>query len=108
MKSLVKEITIVNEGTIRFPILLNGPGWKSTENDNLSVIESGKDKVLFAKIIKAIDGARQMICLQSYLSQDTEIIDSLIRAVEERRVKVFVLSSADARLSDTIEEEQDF
>jgi phosphatidylserine/phosphatidylglycerophosphate/cardiolipin synthase-like enzyme len=108
MKSIIKEITVINEGTIRFPVLPNGSGWKSTETDKLSILESGKNKVLFAKIIKAIDSAKQMICLQSYLIQDTELIDCLIRAVEERQVKVFVLSCADARLKNTIEEEQDF
>ena len=108
MKSLIKEINIINEGTIPFPILPNGSGWKSTETEKLSVIESGAGKVLFSKIIKAIDGAKQMVCLQSFLIQDTEIIDALIRAVEEREVKVFVLSSAEARLKETIEEEEDF
>lgn len=108
MKSLIKEINIINEGTIPFPILPNGSGWKSTEKEKLSVIESGVGKVLFSKIIKTIDSAKQMVCLQSFLIQDTEIIDALIRAVEEREVKVFVLSSAEARLKETIEEEEDF
>ncbi|MBS4013955.1 MAG: phosphatidylserine/phosphatidylglycerophosphate/cardiolipin synthase family protein [Bacteroidetes bacterium] len=108
MKSLIKEISIINEGTIPFPILPNGSGWKSTEKEKLSVIESGEGKVLLSKIIKAIDSAKQMVCFQSFLIQDTEIIDSLIKAVEERDVKVFVLSSAEARLKETIEEEEDF
>lgn len=108
MESLIKEINIINEGTIAFPILPNGSGWKSTEKEKLSVIESGEGKVLFSKIIKAIDSAKQMVCFQSFLIQDTEIIDALIKAVEEREVKVFVLSSAEARLKETIEEEEDF
>lgn len=108
MKSLVKEINIINEGTIQFPILPNGSGWKSTEKEKLSVIEAGEEKVLFSKIIKTIESAKQMVCLQSFLIQDTEIIDALINAVEEREVKVFVLSSAEARLKETIEEEDDF
>jgi len=108
MKTLIKEINIINEGTIQFPILPNGLGWKSTEKEKLSVIESGEGKVLLSKIIKAVDSAKQMVCLQSFLIQDTEIIDTLIKAVEERDVKVFVLSSAEARLKETIEEEEDF
>jgi len=108
MKSLIKEINIINEGTIQFPILPNGSGWKSTEKEKLSVIESGEGKVLFSKIIKAIESAKQIICLQSFLIQDTAIIDALLKAVEEREVKVFVLSSAEARLKETIEEEEDF
>ncbi len=82
-------------------------GWKSTEHNNLSVIESGKDGVLLSKMIEAIDKADELICLQSFLIQDTELIDSLLRATE-RKVKVFVLSSAEARLKDRIEEETDF
>lgn len=108
MKSLIKEINIINEGTIPFPILPNGSGWKSTEKEKLSVIESGEGKVLLSKIIKAIDSAKQIVCLQSFLIQDTEIIDALIRAVKEREVRVFVLSSAEARLKETIEEEEYF
>ncbi len=107
MKTLVKEIHVLNEGTIQFPILPNGLGWKSTEQSNLSVFESGNQKTLFSKIINAIDKAQGFICLQSFLIQDSEIIDSLLKAVE-RKVKVFVLSSAEARLKDRIEEETDF
>lgn len=108
MKSLIKEINIINEGTIPFPILPNGSAWKSTEKEKLSVIESGEGKILFSKIIKAIESAKQVICLQSFLIQDTAIIDALITAVEEREVEVFVLSSAEARLKETIEEEENF
>jgi phosphatidylserine/phosphatidylglycerophosphate/cardiolipin synthase-like enzyme len=108
MKYLIKEINIINEGTIKFPILPNGSGWKSTEKEKLSVTESGEGKVLFSKFIEAIDEAKRMICLQSFLIQDTEMIDALLRAVKERGVKVFLLSSAEARLKETIEEEEDF
>jgi phosphatidylserine/phosphatidylglycerophosphate/cardiolipin synthase-like enzyme len=107
MKALVKDIHVVNEGTIQFPILPNGSGWKSTEQSSLSVFESGEQKTLFYKIINAIDKAQEFICLQSFLIQDSAIIDSLLKAVE-RKVKVFVLSSAEARLKDKIEEETDF
>ena len=108
MKTLTKEIIIINEGTIQFPILPNGSGWKTTEKEKLSVIESGAGKVMFSKIIKAIDSAKELVCLQSFLIQDTAIIDVLIKAVKDRKVKVIVLSSAEARLKETIEEEQDF
>jgi phosphatidylserine/phosphatidylglycerophosphate/cardiolipin synthase-like enzyme len=107
MKALVKEIYIENEGSIQFPILPNGLGWKSTEMENLSVFESGEQKILFSKIINEIDKAQEFICLQSFLIQDSVLIDSLLKAVE-RNVKVFVLSSVEARLKDRIEEETDF
>ena len=107
MKALEKEIHVVNEGTIQFPILPNGSGWKSSEQSNLSIFESGEQKTMFSKIISAIDKAQEFICLQSFLIQDSALIDSLLKAVE-RKVKVFVLSSAEARLKDRIEEETDF
>jgi len=108
MKTLTKEITIINEGNFQFPILPNGAGWKSTEKENLSVMESGEQKILLSRIIKAIDSAKELICLQSFLIQDTALIDALTKAVEQRQVKVYVLSSAEARLKETIEEEADF
>ena len=107
MKALVKEIHVVNEVTIQFPILPNGSGWKSSEQSNLSIFESGEQKTLFSKIISAIDKAQEFVCLQSFLIQDSALIDSLLKAVE-RKVKVFILSSAEARLKDRIEEETDF
>lgn len=108
MRVVERNIEIVNESLIEFPVLPNGPGWASTEGDRLSVIESGKDRVLFSKFIKAIEGAKRLVCLQSFLIQDTEIIDALIDAVENRGVKVFVLSSVETRLKASIEEEPDF
>lgn len=108
MKTLIKEITLNNEEEIPFPILSNGSGWKSTEQENLSVIESGDQKVLLSKMINAIDNAEELICVQSFLFQDTALVDSLLNAVVQRKVQVFILSSVEARLKDTIEEEQDF
>lgn len=108
MKTLHKVITIVNQGTIQFPIVKNGSGWQSTEEDYVSIIESGPQKHLLSKIVDEIELAFSMICLQSFLIQDTVIIDALLKVVKERDVKVFILSSAEARLKDTIEEEQDF
>lgn len=109
MKTITKETLLKNEGTILYPIQsTTGKGWDSTESENLSVIESGENGVLFKKILNAIENAQSMICMQSFLIQDTLVIDALITAVEKRQVKVYVLSSAEARLQDKIEEEQDF
>ncbi len=107
MKALTKELFILNEGLIQFPILPNGPGWKSTEKKELPIIESGEEGVFLSKILTAIKQSKEMICLQSFLIQDTEVISALLNAVE-RHVRVFVLSSVEARLKETIEEEQSF
>ncbi len=107
MKEITRDIYVLNDGAIQFPILPNGTGWKSTELDNLSVIESGEKKKLQFKIIDAIENAEEFICLQSFLIQDSVLIDALLNAVE-RKVKVFVLSSVEARLTASVEEEADF
>ena len=107
MTALIKDIYVINKGLVHFPILPNGSGWKSTELENLSVVESGEQKKMLSKIINAINNAKDFVCLQSFLIQDSALIDSLLKAVE-RNVKVFVLSSAEARLKDRIEEETDF
>lgn len=108
MRTITKETTIINDGNIHFPIVPNGSGWKSTEGESLSVIESGQQKVLLSKIIKAIDSAEDIICMQSFLIQDTILIDALVRAVELRGVRVYVLSSVEARLKEKIQYETDF
>jgi phosphatidylserine/phosphatidylglycerophosphate/cardiolipin synthase-like enzyme len=108
MKTIIKKIQVKNVESIKYPIIPNGFGWTSTERNNLSVIESGEKKILLYKIVKMIESAEQMICLQSFLIQNSPIIDALLKAVEKRKVKVFVLGSAEARIKDTIEEEQDF
>lgn len=107
MKKITREIIIKNEASINFPLLPNGNGWRSSENDGHSVLESGPGKVLLREVIKAIGSARQMICLQSFLIQDSELIDALVMAVNERNVRVFLLSSADARLKNTVTEDDD-
>lgn len=104
---ILKEVTIVNEGVLQLPIIPNGLGWKSTEKENLLIIESGEHKVMLSKIIALVDNSKEFICLQSFLFQDSELINSLLRAVQ-RSVKIFVLSSAEARLKDRIEYEPDF
>lgn len=108
MKSLIKEIEIYNTGIVQCPILPNGLGWNSTELENLNVVESGDRKVLLTKIIRMIDSAESMICIQSFLIQDSAIIDTLIKCVDQRGIKVFVLSSAEVRIKESIEEEEDF
>lgn len=108
MKTLTKEVIINNDEVIPHPILKHGNGWLSTELDSLSVTETGEKGVLLNKIISAINNAQYLICVQSFLFQDTALIDALKNAVVKRNVKVYVLSSADARLKDTIYQEEDF
>lgn len=104
---LIKEIFIENEGALSYPILTNGKGWVSSETTNDTLIESGERFVLMNKIVSLIDNAKEFICLQSFLIQTSPVTEALKRA-SDKGVKVYILSSAEARLKDTIEEEQDF
>lgn len=71
--------------------------WQSTEEQQLSIIESGPKQVLFHSIIEHIQQAEEIVCLQSFLIQDTSIIDALVEA-SQRDVKVFILDAAETRL----------
>ena len=109
MKELKYKETFENTGNLQNVFTPTNKEWQSTENQNLSVIESGKKGVLFKNIIYNIKKAQKMICLQSFLIQDTEIIDALLLAKEERDVKIFVMDSAEARLSNSgFEEDESF
>lgn len=108
MKAISKETSVYNNNILDFPIIQNGSEWISTEDRNLAVLESGPSRIFFNKILEAINAAREVICLQSFLIQDSPIIDALVKAVQQRHVRVFVLSSAEARLKESIITEEDF
>jgi len=98
MKELVYKKSFENEKVLHNVFIPTNKEWVSTENDELSIIESGKNGVLFNKIITDIYAAKVMVCLQSFLIQDTKIIDALLKAKQERGIKVFVMGCAEAKL----------
>ncbi len=89
--------TFHNEEVLDNVFIPTKSNWQSTEWQQLSVIESGPKQVLFHKIIEHIQQAEELICLQSFLIQDTSIIDALVEA-SQRDVKVFILDAAETRL----------
>lgn len=107
MKELKISKKFKNNTLLNNVFLPTNKTWKSTENNNLSVIETGKDGFLFKDIIKAIKKANQMICLQSFLIQDTKIIDALVEAKIKRNVRIFIMDSAEARLDNQRFEEEE-
>lgn len=96
--------TIINKSSISQVFLPSGNQWQSTENQSLSVIESGSQKILFEGIIAAIHTAKKIVCLQSFLIQDTALIDALTQATR-RGVHVYILDAAETRLTDSYEDE---
>ncbi|SCY41156.1 Phosphatidylserine/phosphatidylglycerophosphate/cardiolipin synthase [Nonlabens sp. Hel1_33_55] len=89
--------TFRNEEFLDNVFIPSKTNWQSTEEQQLSVKESGPKQVLFHNIIEHIEQAEEMICLQSFLIQDTSIIDALVKA-SQRDVKVFILDAAETRL----------
>lgn len=108
MKELKISKKFKNNTTLNNVFIPTNKTWKSTENGNLSIIETGKDGFLFKSIIKAIKKANQMICLQSFLIQDTKIIDALVESKIKRNVRVFIMDSAEARLDNQHFEEESY
>lgn len=109
MKELKYITTIPNKEKLSNIFVPTKKNWISTENENLSIIETGQDKVLMHKMVKAISKATEMVCLQSFLIQDTQIIDALLNAKDRRNIKIYILDSAEARLqNDRFEEDESF
>ncbi|PQJ72746.1 phospholipase D-like domain-containing protein [Polaribacter butkevichii] len=107
MKELIYKKSFENKKILKNIFIPTEKKWISTENNNLSVMESGKNGVLFHKIITVIELAQEMICLQSFLIQDTQIIDALLKAKQERDVRVFIMGCAEAKLKFNPYEEED-
>ena len=107
MKELIYKKSFENKIVLNNVFIPTNKEWKSTENSNLSVIESGNKGVLFHKIIADIELAQDLICLQSFLIQDTQIIDALLKAKQERSVRVFVMGCAEAKLKENPYGEED-
>lgn len=107
MKELIYKKSFENKKVLHNVFVPTNKEWISTENDDLSIIESGKNGVLFNKIIVGIHNAQVMICLQSFLIQDTKIIDALLKARQERGVKIFIMGCAEAKLKENPYGEED-
>ena len=108
MKQLSKEpICRENDRVLFYPILPHGRGWQSSEEMPLSIWETGREGKLLHRMIEAIEAARELICMQSFLMEDSELIEALVKA-QERGVRVYVLSFVETRIKDTIEEEPDW
>lgn len=105
MEEITLSKTFPNTKILNNIFIPTNKEWKSTEENNYSILESGVKGILFHLIIDAINQAKKMICLQSYLIQDTKIVDALVTAVDKRQVRVFILDSAEGRLENYIEEE---
>ncbi len=95
-KTISKVINLPNENSLSYIFLKSGE-WKPENNPENEVLQSSKDKIVFNKVIDLIRSAKEMICLQSFLIQDNQVIDELLLA-SQRGIKVYITSSANVRL----------
>ena len=68
---------------------------------------SGNDGVLLNELIKAIDAAKEMICLASYIFSEPEIKEHLLNA-SKRGVRVYLLTASNKHLKNQPDEDDDF
>ena len=78
-------------------------------NSNISetIWVSGNDGKLLNKLIKAIDSAKETICLASYIFSEPEIKEHLLNA-SKRGVRVYMLTASNKHLKNQPDEDDDF
>ncbi|MEO0041509.1 MAG: hypothetical protein RL329_957 [Bacteroidota bacterium] len=96
MQSFSKTMTIPSD-TILENIFIQNNEWNPANIEKQTLVQSGKDEILFKKTLLLIQSAREIICLQSFLIQDSTLIDELVKA-RERGVKIYITSAAEVRL----------
>lgn len=84
-------------------LLPTGQTWKSIGNLGDGMWETGAGKEAADSIVSAIQDAKSMICVASFIMDTNPIVDAL-RVAAGRGVKVYVLGSAEAKLQDEIED----
>jgi phosphatidylserine/phosphatidylglycerophosphate/cardiolipin synthase-like enzyme len=96
MLEFYKTVHLPSEAILE-NIFVQNSEWNPTNIPNNTLVQSSKDEILFGKLINLIRQAQEMICLQSFLIQDTDMVKELLWA-KERGVKVYVMSAAEVRL----------
>lgn len=103
------QISKTVENKQRIPALVwpSGNNWQPLESSKGTIMETGPQEEILQKISSAIDQAKDMVCVQSFLMQESAIFEALGRA-QERGVKVFITGAAEARLQQAFEEDEDY
>jgi len=71
-----------------------------------AVYQSGPEGKLRSKIVEIVNGAREHLCICSFLLSDPEIEKAIIKASKDRRVRVYLLTAAETLLDADDEDEQ--
>ncbi len=101
-----KRHTIISNQVFENVLLENNNNDWQPQQRNGSIIEAGKD-TLVPVLIQAIQTAKKMICLQSFLIQEMAVFEA-IEAAQENGVKVFILTSNAHLANAATEEEESF
>ena len=68
---------------------------------------TGQNRVLQKELVKLIDSAREVVCAASFMLSEENIIEAFLRA-SKRGVRVYLLTSSEARLSKDPSEDDEF
>lgn len=98
------EKIIDNSDVIIGPFLYeSGNAERPPSISNVEGLFQSGDKALTQRIRTIISGAKDFICLSSFIIQDSEIIDEIKRSYS-RGVRVYILTSAEVNADDPAEE----
>lgn len=103
------KIQQIIPSTVQIPYALmpTAKAWQSSENEGLSILESGKNQMLIKQAVSMIEAAKEIICLQSFLLEKNAIIEAVL-AAQKRGIKVFVLTSNSHIANKAYEEDESF
>jgi phosphatidylserine/phosphatidylglycerophosphate/cardiolipin synthase-like enzyme len=102
-KKVEKEIDIRNEvvklGLIRIKEKYNAPIISGVEG----IYQSG-DQKLHDRIIEIISTTRDVLCVSSFIIQESDIFREIVKCTE-RGVRVYILTSAETQISDSMDDD---
>jgi cardiolipin synthase len=92
-----------------------GPGWlrrQATEADpneapGPGVWRTGPEQKFRQELVRALDGAGEIVLLSSFLLADDKLADAILRAAD-RNVRVYLLTASEQRIGKVVGDDEDF
>ena len=109
MIDIEKKFIIEEKSSIE-TLWLHHNDWREAQeyaqmNSNIFHIE--KNRIFVSELIKAIANAKKIVCVCTFLLNDTELVDALLKAAQ-RGVRVYMFVASEAKLLREIKQDQDF
>lgn len=92
-KEIVRTGLIKSRSEVKAPII----------SDKEGIYQSG-DKKLHDRIIDIISTTRDVLCISSFIIQDSDIFGEIVKCTD-RGVRVYILTSAETQVSDSMEDD---